>query len=184
VPGGFGSRGIEGTINAARIAREQGLPYLGLCLGMQIATIEFARHVAGLEGANSAEFDPNTPYPVIDIMAEQKDVTDKGATMRLGSYECLLTPGTRSYRAYARDSVRERHRHRYEFNNKYLQTLEKAGLKIAGRNPKRDLVEIVELPSHPWFVGVQFHPEFQSKPRKAHPLFRDFIKASIARKAV
>jgi len=184
VPGGFGSRGIEGKINAARIAREQGLPYLGLCLGMQIATIEFARHVAGLEGANSAEFDPNTPYPVIDIMAEQKDVTDKGATMRLGSYECLLTPGTRSYRAYARDSVRERHRHRYEFNNKYLQTLEKAGLKIAGRNPKRDLVEIVELPSHPWFVGVQFHPEFQSKPRKAHPLFRDFIKASIARKAV
>ncbi len=182
VPGGFGGRGIEGKILAAQIAREKGIPYFGLCLGMQIATIEFARNVAGLKDANSTEFSESTPHPVIDIMQEQKDLVDKGATMRLGSYECKLEKGTRSREAYGKEIVRERHRHRYEFNNKYAKQLEDAGLKIAGRNPKRDLVEIVEVPKHPWYVGVQFHPEFQSKPRSAHPLFRDFIKAAIERR--
>jgi CTP synthase len=182
VPGGFGSRGIEGKIRAARYARENGVPYFGLCLGMQIATIEFARHVAGMEGANSTEFDEKTPFPVIDIMEDQKKIADKGATMRLGSYECKLIPGTISSAAYGKEIIRERHRHRFEFNNKYLDKLVAAGLRVAGKNPERDLVEIVEIPDHPWFVGVQFHPEFQSKPRKAHPLFREFVKAAIARK--
>jgi CTP synthase len=182
VPGGFGSRGIEGKIRAAQYARENGIPYFGLCLGMQIATIEFARHVAGMAGANSVEFDEKTPFPVIDIMEDQKKIADKGATMRLGSYECALIPDTLSKAAYGKDLIRERHRHRFEFNNKYLEKLTSAGLRIAGKNPERDLVEIVEIPNHPWFVGVQFHPEFQSKPRKAHPLFREFVKATIARK--
>lgn len=181
VPGGFGGRGIEGKINAAKLARESGIPYFGLCLGMQIATIEFARNVAGMKGANSTEFDEKSPFPVIDIMEDQKDVEDKGATMRLGSYECALIPGTISREAYGKELIRERHRHRFEFNNKFEERLTKAGLRIAGRNPERDLVEIVEIPDHPWFVGVQFHPEFQSKPRKAHPLFREFVKAAIAR---
>jgi CTP synthase len=182
VPGGFGSRGIEGKIRAARFARENLIPYFGLCLGMQIATIEFARDVAGMTGANSTEFDEKTAFPVIDIMEDQKDIADKGATMRLGSYECELVPGTLSAAAYATSTIRERHRHRFEFNNKYLEKLTKAGLRIAGKNPQRNLVEIVEVPDHPWFVGVQFHPEFQSKPRKAHPLFREFVKAAIARR--
>jgi CTP synthase len=184
VPGGFGSRGIEGKIRAAKYARENGIPYFGLCLGMQIATIEFARDVAGMEKANSTEFDPKTPFPVIDIMEDQKKIEDKGATMRLGSYACTLVPGTISAAAYGAPNIRERHRHRFEFNNKYLEKLTEAGLRIAGKNPERDLVEIVEIPNHPWFVGVQFHPEFQSKPRKAHPLFREFVKAAIARKTL
>jgi len=182
VPGGFGGRGIEGKINAARIARENGIPYFGLCLGMQIATIEYARNVAGLTGANSQEFDENCSDPVIYLMPEQEGVTDKGATMRLGSYECRLEKGSKALEAYGDEIIRERHRHRYEFNNEYEEALTKAGLKISGRNPKRELVEIVEIPEHPWFVAAQFHPEFQSKPLQAHPLFRDFIKAAITQR--
>ncbi|WP_238710409.1 CTP synthase [Oceanipulchritudo coccoides] len=181
VPGGFGSRGIEGKIEAVRIARESGIPYFGLCLGMQVAVIEFARNVAGLEGAHSSEFNEKTPFPVIDLMPEQKGVTDKGATMRLGAYPCKLKDGTISAKAYKEDLISERHRHRFEFNNDYQEQLESAGLVIAGMNPDRNLVEIVENPEHPWFVGVQFHPEFQSKPRKAHPLFADFIAAALSR---
>ncbi|HKJ90925.1 MAG TPA: CTP synthase, partial [Oceanipulchritudo sp.] len=183
VPGGFGSRGIEGKIEAVRVARESGIPYFGLCLGMQVAVIEFARNVAGLEGAHSAEFNEETPFPVIDLMSEQKAVTDKGATMRLGAYECRLKEGSLSREAYGQDLVRERHRHRFEFNNAHTDQLEAAGLRLAGVNPERNLVEIVEVPDHPWFVGVQFHPEFQSKPRKAHPLFASFIKAALSRRA-
>jgi len=182
VPGGFGARGIEGKIEAARIAREAGIPYYGLCLGMQIAVIEFARHVAGLEGANSAEFDPDTPYPVIDLMPEQKGVEDKGATMRLGAYACKLADGTRARAAYGEELISERHRHRYEFNNDFRARLIEAGLVVSGVNPDRDLVEIVEIPNHPWFVGVQFHPEFQSKPRRAHPLFAAFVAAALKRR--
>jgi CTP synthase len=182
VPGGFGGRGIEGKIRAVQYAREQGLPYFGLCLGMQVAVIEFARNVAGLAGANSTEFDAKTPHPVIHLMEEQKKVTNKGATMRLGSYDCQLTPGTLARSAYGVELVRERHRHRYEFNNAYRGQLSKAGLRLSGINPKRDLVEIVEVKAHPWFVGVQFHPEFQSKPTRPHPLFASFIKAAIKRR--
>jgi CTP synthase len=155
------------------------VPYYGLCLGLQVAVVEFARHVIGLRGANSTEFDPRTPHPVINIMEEQKKIVDKGATMRLGSYECQLTPGTRAYRAYRTGSVRERHRHRYEVNNDYLSQLQSAGLVVSGRNPRRNLVEIVELKDHPWFVAVQFHPEFQSKPSAAHPLFAAFVAAAV-----
>ncbi|MFP4282337.1 MAG: glutamine amidotransferase-related protein, partial [Opitutales bacterium] len=151
-------------------------------LGLQIAVIEFARNVAGLEGANSAEFNSKTPYPVIDLMPEQAGVTDKGATMRLGACPCTLAEGSFARAAYGEATISERHRHRYEFNNDYRAALEEAGLRVAGFNPDRGLVEIIEIPDHPWFVGCQFHPEFQSKPRKAHPLFRDFIKASLARR--
>lgn len=182
VPGGFGSRGTEGKIESAKIAREGGIPYLGLCLGMQIAVIEFARNVAHMEHANSGEFDPKTPYPVIDLMEEQTGVEEKGATMRLGSYACKIKPESHSHRAYGTTEVRERHRHRYEFNNRFKDQLLEAGLQITGENPKRGLVEIVEMPDHPWFVGCQFHPEFQSKPQKAHPLFRDFVSAALARR--
>ena len=179
VPGGFGERGIEGKIAAARYAREHREPYYGLCLGLQIAVIEFSRHVLHLRGANSTEFDPGTPHPVINIMEEQKKIFDKGATMRLGSYECRLIPGTRAYRAYRADSVRERHRHRYEVNNDYVGRLQEAGMLVSGRNPRRDLVEIIELRDHPWFLAVQFHPEFQSKPSAAHPLFAAFVGAAL-----
>ncbi len=182
VPGGFGSRGIEGKIEAVRVARENGIPYFGLCLGMQVAVIEFARNVAMLEGAHSSEFNEKTPAPVIDLMPEQKGVTDKGATMRLGAYPCRLNEGTISSRSYDRELISERHRHRYEFNNAFQTTLEEAGLVVAGVNPDRHLVEIVENPAHPWFVGVQFHPEFQSKPRQAHPLFASFISAALSRR--
>ncbi|MEZ5275369.1 MAG: CTP synthase [Opitutaceae bacterium] len=182
VPGGFGDRGTEGKIAAARYAREKKVPYFGLCLGLQIAVIEFARHILKLETANSLEFDPESSDPVITLMEEQKLVVDKGATMRLGSYECALVPGTLSAKAYGTSSVRERHRHRYEVNNDYVERLEAAGMRVSGRNPKRNLVEIVELVDHPWFVAVQFHPEFQSKPNRAHPLFADFIAAAIRRK--
>ncbi len=181
VPGGFGDRGTEGKIAAAKFARERHIPYFGLCLGLQIAVIEFARNVAGLADANSPEFDPATTHPVITLMEEQRAVVDKGATMRLGSYECALSEGGKARAAYGVASVRERHRHRYEVNNHLLSKLTDAGLRVSGRNPKRDLVEIIELPDHPWFVGVQFHPEFQSKPNRAHPLFAAFVAACIAR---
>jgi CTP synthase len=179
VPGGFGDRGIEGKIAAARFARLNRIPYYGLCLGMQVAVIEFARNVLGLRHANSVEFDDKTPHPVIALMDEQRNIVRKGGTMRLGAYECRLKPGTLARRAYGVPSVSERHRHRYEVNNHYLARLEKAGMVISGWNPKRGLVEVAELKHHPWFLGVQCHPEFQSKPNKAHPLFASFIAAAI-----
>ncbi len=179
VPGGFGDRGTEGKIAAARWAREKKIPYYGLCLGLQIAVIEFSRNVLKLEGANSTEFDVNAPHPVINMMEEQKKIIDKGATMRLGSYECALTPGTLAAKAYAKESVRERHRHRYEVNNAYVGQLQRGGMVISGVNPRRNLVEIVELKNHPWFLAVQFHPEFQSKPNQPHPLFAAFINATL-----
>ena len=179
IPGGFGDRGTEGKIIAAKFARENNIPYFGLCLGMQIAVVEFARHVAGLEKANSTEFDPDTPHPVIDIMDDQKDLTTKGGNMRLGACPCELAEKSFSIHAYGKKTVYERHRHRYEFNNGYLDQLEKVGLRIGGINPERQLVEIVEIPEHPWFVGVQFHPEFRSKPNAAHPLFANFIASAL-----
>ena len=182
VPGGFGDRGTEGKIIASRFARENNIPYFGLCLGMQIAVIDFARNELGLTDANSTEFNPNTPHPVIDIMGDQKEIKDKGATMRLGACPCTLTKGSLAYAAYEKDQVSERHRHRFEFNNNYREQLEKAGLIVSGTNPDRDLVEIIEVKGHPWFVGVQFHPEFQSKPNKAHPLFASFVEAALVRK--
>ena len=155
------------------------MPYYGLCLGLQVAVIEFARNILHLSGANSTEFDQATPHPVINIMEEQKKIIDKGATMRLGSYECQVLPGTRAARAYKSESVRERHRHRYEVNNDYVGRLQQAGMRVSGRNPRRNLVEIIELKDHPWFVAVQFHPEFQSKPSSAHPLFAAFVGAAL-----
>jgi CTP synthase len=181
VPGGFGDRGTEGKIAAARYAREKGIPYYGLCLGLQIAVIEIARNVLKLPGANSTEFDSRSVDPVINMMEDQKAITDKGATMRLGSYDCALVPGTLAARAYGEPLIRERHRHRYEVNNAYLERLSKV-MVVSGINPKRNLVEIIELKGHPWFVAVQFHPEFQSKPNRAHPLFAAFIGAAIRHK--
>jgi CTP synthase len=181
VPGGFGDRGTEGKIAAAKFARENGVPYYGLCLGLQIAVIEFARNVLKLKGANSTEFDPNAPHPVINMMEEQKAVIDKGATMRLGSYECALTPGTLAHKAYGKDSVRERHRHRFEVNNAYVDQLQRGGMVVSGINPRRNLVEVIELRGHPWFLATQAHPEFQSKPNQAHPLFAAFIAATLKR---
>lgn len=183
VPGGFGDRGTEGKVWAARYARENNLPYFGLCLGMQIAVIEFARNVLNLTDANSLEFDEATPHPVIHLMGDQKSVTKKGASMRLGAYQCDLADNSQSKEAYAKDSVSERHRHRYEYNNSYRADFEAKGLKVAGINKKRDLVEIVEIEDHPWFVGVQFHPEFKSKPFKSHPLFASFVAAAMKLKA-
>jgi CTP synthase len=182
VPGGFGDRGTEGKIAAAKYAREKKIPYYGLCLGLQIAVIEFARNVLKLKGANSMEFEPQPAHPVINMMEEQKKIIDKGATMRLGSYECALTPGTHAHKAYGADSVRERHRHRYEVNNAYVGQLQRAGLIVSGVNPRRNLVEVMELKDHPWFLGTQAHPEFQSKPNKAHPLFAAFIAATLKNK--
>jgi CTP synthase len=182
VPGGFGDRGTEGKIAAAKYARENKIPYYGLCLGLQIAVIEYCRNVLKLKGANSTEFDANAPHPVINMMEEQKTVIDKGATMRLGSYECALTPGTLAAKAYKAPSIRERHRHRFEVNNAYVGQLQRGGLVISGINPRRNLVEIVEIKDHPWFLAVQFHPEFQSKPNKAHPLFAAFIAAALKNK--
>jgi CTP synthase len=181
VPGGFGYRGIEGKIAAARYARENQVPYLGLCLGLQVMVIEFARSVAGLEGAHSTEFDPHTPHPVIDLLPEQRQVFDKGGTMRLGSYPCRLVSGTRAYRAYGREVVTERHRHRFELNNNYRRTLEAAGLTASGILDGGDLIEIVELNDHPWMVASQFHPEFKSRPNRPHPLFLAFLEAVLAR---
>ncbi len=179
VPGGFGTRGIEGKMAAARYAREHKIPYLGLCLGMQIEVIELARNVAGLAGANSSEFDKETPYPVIDIMAEQQGLEQTGGTMRLGRYDCALTEGSLARELYGRDMAVERHRHRYEFNNRYLPELTAAGLRVAGINPERNLVEAVELADHPFFIGVQFHPELKSRPNRPHPLFAGLVKASL-----
>ena len=182
VPGGFGNRGIEGKILAARYAREEGVPYLGLCLGMQIAVIEFARHAAGLAGANSREFDENAPHLVIDFMPGQNDEIDKGGTLRLGAYPCVITPGTQMERCYGAAEISERHRHRYEFNNEYRGVLTKAGLVISGLSPDGRLVETVELADHPFFVGVQYHPEFKSRPNRPHPLFLGFMRAALGRR--
>ena len=179
VPGGFGHRGIEGKIKAASFARRMNIPYLGLCLGMQVAVIEFARHVLGMSGANSSEFDPQTPYPVIDLMNTQRQVADKGGTMRLGNWVCCLTPGTKAYQAYGEAIVFERHRHRYEFNNEFRRRMEAHGMVVSGRSADNSLVEIIELANHPWFVGSQFHPEFKSRPNRPHPLFRDFIGTCV-----
>jgi CTP synthase len=175
---GFGPRGIEGKIKAARFAREQQIPYLGLCYGMQMACIEIARHVCGLEGANSTEINPAAPHPVIDIMPDQREIEDLGGTMRLGRYPCWLLPGTRARDAYGADLVEERHRHRFEFNNAYRGVLERAGVVFSGLSPDGRLVEIIELRDHPFFVGTQFHPEFRSRPMRPHPLFREFIRAA------
>jgi CTP synthase len=180
VPGGFGERGIEGKINAAGYARTHMIPYLGLCLGMQVATIEFARNACGLEGANSTEFDLKTPYPVICLLEEQRKVRGKGASMRLGVWPTRLVPGTLAARVYGRLETQERHRHRYEFNNSYREMMTEKGLIIAGTSPDGSLVEMIELRDHPWFLASQFHPEFLSKPNAPHPLFRGFIGACLA----
>ena len=182
VPGGFGQRGVEGKILAAQYAREHKIPYLGICLGLQVAVSEFARNVAGMPGANSAEFAPDSPYPVIALMPDQEDVTDKGGTMRLGAYPCKVARGSLAYEAYGDELVYERHRHRYEVNNAFRQQLQDAGLVISGLSPDDRLVEMVELPEsvHPWFVASQAHPEFKSRPTKPAPLFREFVRASIA----
>jgi CTP synthase len=182
VPGGFGKRGIEGKIRAIEFCRKRKIPYFGLCLGMQLAVVEFARNVCGFKKANSTEFDPKTPYPVIDVMPEQKVLLKEkkyGGTMRLGDYKCQIKKGTKSYFAFKKEFVFERHRHRYELNNNFREILEKKGMVFSGINPERDLVEIIELKNHPFFVATQFHPEFKSKPLNPHPLFREFIRAAI-----
>jgi CTP synthase len=180
IPGGFGVRGVEGKIDAVRYAREERVPFLGICLGLQCAVVEFARHVCGLEGANSSEFDPACAHPVIDLLPEQKDVTDLGATMRLGAQPCYLEPGTRAAAAYDADVVEERHRHRFEVNPAYHDQLRAGGLVISGSSQKGRLAEIIELPDHPYFVAGQFHPELRSRPTRPHPLFREFVGAALA----
>ncbi len=179
VPGGFGDRGIEGMIRAAHYARTRDIPYFGICLGMQMAVVEYARHVCGLERANSSEFDPHTPNPVIDLLPEQKQIKEKGATMRLGAYPCRLLESSLAFAAYDREDIEERHRHRYEFNAAYKEIMVAGGLWITGASPDGRLAEIVELPNHPWFLGCQFHPEFKSRPTHPHPLFKDFIAAAL-----
>lgn len=183
VPGGFGNRGIEGKILAARYAREKKIPYFGICLGMQIAVIEFARHVLNIRDANSSEFDSKTKHAVIDLMPEQKNNIQLGGSMRLGAYECRIKSGTHAARAYGKDTIYERHRHRYEFNNDFRQNFISKGMIISGEYPDKKLVEIIELKNHPWYLGCQFHPEFKSKPIAPHPLFAQFIKASAKKKA-
>ncbi|SET23429.1 CTP synthase [Salinibacillus kushneri] len=179
VPGGFGDRGIEGKITTAKYARENQIPFLGICLGMQLASVEFARHVLGLKDAHSAEFKPETNSPIIDLLPEQKDIDDLGGTLRLGVYPCKLEKGTKAYKAYKDEVVYERHRHRYEFNNQFRQKMEENGFLFSGTSPDGRLVEIIELKDHPWFVASQFHPEFKSRPTKPQPLFRDFVKESM-----
>ena len=179
VPGGFGDRGIEGKIAAIRYAREQKRPFLGICLGMQLASIEYARNVLGLEGAHSSEIYPETPHAIIDLLPEQKDIEDLGGTLRLGLYPCKLQEGTKAFEAYQDEVVYERHRHRYEFNNQYRQMMEDKGFKFSGTSPDGRLIEIIELQDHPWFVASQFHPEFISRPNRPQPLFREFIGASL-----
>jgi CTP synthase len=179
VPGGFGYRGIEGKIKAIKFARQNKIPFLGLCLGMQCAVIEFARNACGLKEANSTEFKPQTKYPVINLLEEQKKIKDYGGTMRLGAYPCKIKRSTLAFKVYNKSAIKERHRHRYEFNNKYRKIFEKKGMVFSGIYPKKNLVEIVELKSHPYFIAVQFHPEFKSKPDQCHPLFREFIKAAL-----
>ena len=178
VPGGFGDRGIEGMITACRYARENDIPYFGICLGMQMAVIEFARHVLGHADANSSEFSETSQHPVIALMPDQVNITDKGGTMRLGKYPCVLIEGTRAHALYGAPEISERHRHRFEFNNTYREEIQSHGMVLAGLSPNGKLVEIVELPDHPWFVGVQFHPEFKSRPDRPHPLFYGFVKAA------
>lgn len=179
VPGGFGNRGIEGKIATAKYARENNVPYLGICLGMQTAVIEFARNVCGLKDANSGEFDPDTPHKVIDFLPDQNDETEKGGTLRLGAYPCKIVPGTRMAECYGQAEIRERHRHRYEFNNDYREQMEKAGLIISGTSPDNYIVETVEAPENDFYVGVQFHPEFKSRPNRPHPLFMGLVKAAL-----
>ncbi len=179
VPGGFGKRGIEGKIKAIEYARKNDIPFLGLCLGMQCATIEFARNVCGLKGANSSEFDKKTPHPVISLMSEQREIVDMGGTMRLGAYPCHIKPKTKTHAAYKQKAISERHRHRYEMNINYREQFERDGLIVSGSSPDGMLAEIIEIKDHPWFIACQFHPEFKSKPTAAHPLFRDFIKAAL-----
>jgi CTP synthase len=181
VPGGFGIRGVEGKVEAIRFARERRVPYLGICLGLQTAVIEIARNLAGLEGANSSEFEPDTPYPVIDLLPDQKEVEDLGATMRLGAQSVELAQGTRAREAYGENVIHERHRHRYEVNNHYRQRLVEAGLVVSGTFQEGRLVEVVELPDHPWFVASQYHPEFKSRPTRPAPLFREFVGAAAER---
>ena len=178
IPGGFGERGTLGMINACNYARVNNIPYLGLCLGMQIATIEFARNVCNLPDANSTEFNPRCKDPVIDLMADQKSVVNMGGTLRLGNYECMIKKNTLAYKDYDSETILERHRHRYEFNNKYRSLLEDKGLVFSGINPQSDLVEIIELPKHPHYIACQFHPEFKSRPSRPHPLFKSFIECS------
>jgi CTP synthase len=180
VPGGFGGRGIEGKIAAISYAREELVPFFGICLGMQCAVIEFARNVCGLSGANSREFDPHTPHPVIDLLPDQRGITNLGGTMRLGAYPCRLIASSMASLAYEVSEISERHRHRYEVNNEYRDALSRQGIIFSGFSPDGNLVEMVEIPDHPWFVGGQFHPEFKSRPRRPHPLFREFIRASLA----
>ncbi|HHV93609.1 MAG TPA: CTP synthase [Firmicutes bacterium] len=182
VPGGFGHRGVEGKIRGIQYAREKKVPFLGICLGMHCAVIEFARNVCGMYRANSSEFDPDTPYPVIDLMPEQRHVEDLGGTMRLGSFPCILSPGSRAHEAYGAAEVHERHRHRYEVNNAFRQELEAKGMVMTGVSPDGRLVEVVEVSDHPWFVACQFHPEFKSRPNRCHPLFRGFVSAALSQR--
>jgi CTP synthase len=184
VPGGFGDRGVEGKIAAIRYARENRLPFFGICLGMQLAVVEYARNVAGLEGANSSEFDAQAKHPVIDLLPEQRKLQSKGATMRLGAFPCVLTPGTRAAEAYGVTEISERHRHRYEVSNDYKEALASAGLTLSGTSPDKKLVEMIELGDHPYFVACQFHPEFKSGPLKAHPLFSRFVRAALERQSL
>lgn len=179
VPGGFGIRGIEGKLNVIKYARENNVPFLGLCLGMQCAVIEYARNVVGLKGANSAEFDENAQYPVIDLMLEQKNVQAYGGTMRLGAYDCILKKGSKAAKAYGKEKISERHRHRYEVNNEYIKQIEDAGLVFSGMSPDGMLAEVVEIPQNDWFVASQFHPEFKSRPEHPHPLFKGLIDAAV-----
>ena len=178
VPGGFGQRAFEGKIAAARYARVHKVPFLGICLGLQAAVCEFARDVAGMPGATSAEFDEQAEYPVIDLMPEQEDIEDKGGTMRLGAYPCKVSPGSRAFEAYGEEIIYERHRHRYEVNNAFRDRLQEAGLVISGVSPDGRLTEMIELPDHPWFVASQGHPEFKSRPTRPHPLFSAFVHAA------
>ncbi|MCL4128978.1 UNVERIFIED_CONTAM: hypothetical protein GTU68_038005 [Idotea baltica] len=179
IPGGFGERGIEGKIQAIKHARENGIPFFGICLGMQCAVIEYSRHVLNMSGAHTLEHSPHSPHPVISLMAEQEEIDEKGGTMRLGAYPCTLRKNTLSYELYGEENISERHRHRFEFNNDYRDQFEASGMTLAGINPESDLVEIVELPSHPFYVGVQFHPEFKSRPLQPHPIFRGFVEAAL-----
>ena len=182
IPGGFGIRGVEGKINVINIARTTNTPFLGLCLGMQCAVIEYARNAAGLKNANSTEFDPETPYPVIDLMREQEEVVDYGGTMRLGAYDCHLQPGTLAEKIYGKGIISERHRHRYEVNNFFREKLAETGLTFSGLSPDRKLVEMIELKDHKYFIASQFHPEFKSRPENPHPLFYGLVKAALERK--
>jgi CTP synthase len=183
VPGGFGTRGFEGKIQAVTFARERKVPFFGICLGMQMAVVEYARNICGLAGAHTMEFAPDTPFPVVDLMEQQRSIRDKGGTMRLGAYHCSLKPDTLAHNAYNTDEISERHRHRYEVNNEYREIFEKNGMVLSGLSPDGKLVEIIELQNHPWFVGCQFHPEFKSTPINPSPLFRDFVRVALEYKS-